>query len=64
MRKHYPIAISKESSFYELAPLSSFDTDGNPAALHYGMAYFEVEYKAFRGKDIVLYQYIRSKTFD
>ena len=64
MRGNYPVALSKESSFQKLALLSSFNRDGNSAAFHYDMAYSEVEYKAFRGKNIISYQYIYLKTFD
>lgn len=63
-RGHYLVTFCEESSFQKLALLSSFDGDSDPAASHYGMAYSEVEYKAFRGKDIVSYKYICLKTID
>lgn len=64
VRRHYSIALCKKSTFQKLAPLSSFDRDSDPTAFHHGMAYSEVEYKAFRGKDIIPYKYICLKTID
>lgn len=61
---HYSVALCEELFFQELALLSSFDGDSDPAASHYGIAHSEVEYKAFRSKDIVLYKYICSKTIN
>lgn len=63
-RGHYSVALCEKLTFQKLALLSSFDGDSDPTVFYHGMAYFEVEYKTFRGKDIVPYKYICLKTIN